>query len=425
MNHRPPGILNRPPAHALAFALKFATTDATSTAAALERLRDVQRRELRSDLDELTPTSNKEAPSAETGELGVADGYDRAFLTITLGLAKRTFEMLGIPAEEHPQDLEDIPWEKLGDTPDTAENGDMLVQVCSDSVYVNEHVLRRVQAELSDILSVVWVVDGHQRYNSRSGRVSREEGRALIGFLDGTANLDPRHSEDDARLVFVDPARVPEYPALPQPQPNQPNPYGGAGAQPPAFPEDLRDRPAREPEWATNGTYCVVHASTIDIGRWDDSTLGTQEHTIGRFKFSGASLDLADEASQLHADPVFASNPADERVPVDAHVRKVNPRTAADVDRRIFRRGYPLIEPTTGEARRGLLFVCFGRSISTQFEFITRAWRRNPEFPHPGAGLDLLLEFQHVLCGGYFFVPALEHPNQGWSWVLPAGAAGA
>jgi deferrochelatase/peroxidase EfeB len=322
MNYRPPGILNRPPAHALVFSLALTTTDAATTAAALERLRELQRRELHSDLNDLTPSSNKETPSPETGELGLADGYDRAFLTITIGLGAGVFERLGIPQQQHPQDLEGIPWDKLGETPDTSANGDVLVQVCSDNDYVNEHVLRRIQAELDDVTSLVWVVGGDQRYNSRSGRVSREEGRALIGFLDGTSNLDPANSDEDAKLVFVDPGSVPEYPPLPQP--GEPSPYGGP--QPPQFPLDLRDRPAHEPEWTTNGTYCVVRASTIDAARWDHDTLGGQEHTIGRFKYSGASLDLADDPAQLHTEPAFASNPGDERVPIDAHVRKVNPR---------------------------------------------------------------------------------------------------
>ena len=82
-------------------------------------------------------------------------------------------------------------------------------------MYINEHVARRLQEELSDVLSVAWVVQGHQRSNDgRQGRVNRAEGRALIGFLDGTSNLDPRHSLDDARLVFVDPTAVGTLPAI-------------------------------------------------------------------------------------------------------------------------------------------------------------------------------------------------------------------
>lgn len=415
MNHPPSGILNRPPAHALVAALTLTTADAASTRQALERLREVQHRELRSDLDDTTPQSDKTQPSAETGELGFGDGYDRAFLTITVGLGSRVFELLGVPVEERPQDLEPIPWAALGDAPQKPDNGDVVLQVCSDAVYLNEHVLRRVQEELGDVASVAWVVQGHQRYNSRQGRVSRQEGRALIGFLDGTSNLDPAKNSDDARLVFVDPDRVGEYPPLPQP--GQANPYGGP--QPPQFPGDLRARPAREPEWMREGTYCVVRASVIDTDRWDDEPLGTQEQVIGRFKVSGASLDLTDDPGQTHTDPAFATNPSDTRVPFNAHVRKANPRTPEDQDRRLFRRGYPLIESTVDGLRRGLAFIAFARTLSTQFEFIVRGWLTNPNFPTPGAGVDPLIAYQQVLCGGYFFIPPLTNATKPWSWRLP------
>lgn len=70
--------------------------------------------------------------------------------------------------------------------------------------------------------------------------------------------------------------------------------------------------------------------------------------------------------------------------------------------------------------RRGLVFVAFARSISTQFEFITRAWINNPDFPGPGAGIDRLRAFESVLWSGYFFVPPLTAPCEGWSWALPS-----
>lgn len=415
MHHHQPGITNRPPAHLLVAALAFTTSDPANARQAVERLRELQRRELRSDLDETTSQSDKAQPSAETGELDFADGYDRAFLTITIGFAQTAYSALGVPAEEQPQDLIPIPWDKLGDSPQKPDNGDIVVQACSDSIYINEHVLRRIEEELSDVFRVAWVVQGHQRYNSRQGRVSRKEGRALIGFHDGTSNLHPRHSADDAALVFVDPDKVPEYPPLPQP--GQANPYGGA--QPPQFPSDLRGGPAREPAWAKRGTYMVVRASVLDHATWDDLSLGTQEQTIGRFKVSGASLDLEDRDDLIDDEPAFTANVSDERVPVSSHVRKSNPRTPEDLPRRIFRRGYPLIDATVDGLQRGLVFICFGRTISTQFEFITRGWTTNPDFPRPGAGVDPLRQYERVLCGGYFFVPPVESPNKPWSFVLP------
>jgi deferrochelatase/peroxidase EfeB len=413
-----PGILNRSPAHLLLAAYDFAGSRAApDCAATLNKLREIVKRELRSDLDDLTSTTPKDVPSAETGELGVVDGYDRAHLTITLGISKSGFDALGIAAADQPQDLIPMPWEQLGDSPLVTPNGDLVLQICSDSAFINEHVTRRIDEELGDGLTLAWAVNGDQRYTTRAGRTAREEGRALIGFLDGTDNLQPRHDTADRRLVFVNPDDLSDYPAIPASGAN--GPYGPAG---PVFPTDLRPGPTNEPAWTRDGTYMVARASVNDLHRWDDVPLAAQEQTIGRFKFSGAALDLADVADQLHVEPNFAEHQEDLRVALTAHIRKANPRRLPeDLLRRIYRRGYPLIvaHPTLGIGG-GLVFVCFARTISTQFEFITRGWTNNPDFPAPGTGIDALRQFDSVvLAGGYFFVPAIRHTNQPWSWILP------
>jgi deferrochelatase/peroxidase EfeB len=143
---------------------------------------------------------------------------------------------------------------------------------------------------------------------------------------------------------------------------------------------------------------------------------------VGRWKVSGSGLDHADDPSQPPADPDFSADPNGQTTPFTAHIRKANPRSSPDdAKRRIFRRGYPLVTASAGGLRRGLVFVCFGRTISTQFEFITRAWTVNPNFPVPGAGEDAFRAFESaVLAGGYFFVPPLAHPSQPWSWVVPS-----
>jgi deferrochelatase/peroxidase EfeB len=418
MAHPQPGILNRPPDHALFAAYALATADAVAAREALERLRELVHHEQRSDLDDTNPTSPKDQPSAETGELGFTDGYDRYHLTINVGFGKGCFDKLGIPADNQPQDLIEIPWQRLGDAPQKPDNGDVLLQICSDSVYINEHVQRRIEEELGDQLALAWTVQGSQRHTSRAGRVNRQEGRALIGFLDGTSNLDPSHSPDDAKLVFVDPGNIADYPPqVPNIPPGQPNPYGGS--QPPTFPADLRTPPAREPDWTKGGSYVVARASVIETSSWDDRALGDQEHTIGRWKVSGSALDKPDDPTQPPVDPDFAADPQGQVTPFTAHVRKANPRGPDDAKRRIFRRGYPLIIANVDGTLRGLVFICFGRSIATQFEFITCGWTTNPNFPQPGAGVDALRQFERVLCGGYFFAPPLARANQPWSWKLP------
>jgi deferrochelatase/peroxidase EfeB len=165
----------------------------------------------------------------------------------------------------------------------------------------------------------------------------------------------------------------------------------------------------------------VVRASTFDATAWDKRTLDDQEKTIGRFKVSGQPLGHPDDPTAALADPEFASDPSGAVTPLRAHIRKSNPRGPGDDQRRIFRRGYPLITaPGAGPLQRGLLFVCFGRTITTQFEFITRAWTTNPNFPQPNTGTDPLRDIETVLCGGYFFVLPLTKSSQPWSFGLPS-----
>jgi deferrochelatase/peroxidase EfeB len=422
------GILNRPPDHLILAAFEFLTADPNSTRTALEGLRALVSAELRSDLADTTPSSDKTQPSAETGELGFEDGFDRYHLTITLGLGKPACDKLGVAQNEQPQDLIPIPWDKLGDqssdgsrTVVNPTNGDFVLQVCSDSVYVAEHVVRRVEHELASVVRLVWSAPGSQRHTSRAGRTNRQEGRALIGFLDGTSNLNPRDIDADRHLVFVDPEQMGDMPPrVPPTDPSQPPPYGQP--TPPVFPDDLREPPHQEPNWAKNGSYVVVRVSKVDMSDWDRESLGSQEHTIGRWKVSGSALDHADDPTQPPAEPTFAD--ADRSItPLNAHIRKANPRGPNDGLRRIFRRGYPLVTPTPDQGvTRGLVFIGFARTISSQFEFITRAWTANPNFPRPDAGVDAFRRLEAVLCGGYFFVPAIKNAHEPWSWILPPQA---
>lgn len=411
------GILNRPPEHVLLAAYTLQTPDPATTASAIEQLRELLHREQRSLLDPLPADAPKDQAPAETGELGFTDHYDRYHLTVTVGFGAGAYDKLGTAQADRPQDLRPIPWADLGD-PDASPNGDLIVQVCTDSLYVGEHVLRRIDQELGVQLAAVWTVMGHQRHTSRAGRTNKHEGRALIGFLDGTSNLDPRRNPDDRRLVFVDPDACASYPPTnPSVEPGVPNQY--APTQPaPVFPP-LHERPTFEPAWTREGSYMAVRASVFDSRAWDKRPLGEQENAVGRFKLSGQPLDVVNDPNADLADPQFGSNPADTRVPVTAHIRKANPRGPGDADRRIFRRGYPLIASVGHELQRGLVFICFGRTITTQFEFITRAWTTNSNFPFEGAGPDPLRSIEQVLCGGYFFVPPLTKPSQPWSFALP------
>jgi deferrochelatase/peroxidase EfeB len=166
----------------------------------------------------------------------------------------------------------------------------------------------------------------------------------------------------------------------------------------------------------------MVRASLLNISSWDQQQLEQQQQTIGRWKYSGATLDNTNSPAHRRDTPAFATNPSDVAVPLNSHIRRANPRALpTDPQRRIFRRGYPIIIGTPqGTLERGLLFVSFGRSLSTQAEFIMRAWLKNPNFPQPNTGVDPLFGMETgVLAGGYYFVPPVADPTQPWNIQIP------
>lgn len=423
------GILDHPLEHLLVVALNFVgQPQPVAALTTVQQLQTLVRRELAADIDEITDDpSTRTSAATESGELGVTDGYDTAGLTVTFGISSTGMTALGVPAAQLPQDLIPVPWARFSDTPPSSPNGDVVLQISSDSSYIVEHVLRRIEFTLSAEFSVAWTLLGEQRYGGGShSSPTADSARALIGFHDGLSNLDPS-LPGDVSLIFVDPLAVAQYPAPPpagpQPAPGPGTPgYNPAGGPQPSFPTGLRTPPTSEPSWTKDGSYLFVRASVINTPAWDATTLGQQEQTIGRWKDSGATLDNPDHVANRHDDPQFATSPASVVVPPDSHIRRANPRSQpSDALRRIFRRGYPLIAATpSGSLQRGLIFVAFARSLSTQAEFILAAWLKNPDFPVAGSGIDPLLKFETgVIAGGYFFVPPLVNPEEPWSWDLP------
>lgn len=382
-HNRQLGVTEASQEHLLLAALQFVPPESAQCQQALERLREVIRAELKNELAN---------PSTETGELGFVD-YDDRQLSVTVGFSTSGYQKLDVPAERRPRDLQPIPPDALdfsgsGQGAEIAGEGDVLLKIASNDIYVVEHVLRRVEHELPDAFSVVWVQTGAHRYNTRQSQNPRHELRALNGFLDGTSNLDPSKTEDRA-LIFTDHARL-DYPPLPT----------GDQYSNVTFPPDLRSPPTEaEPEALDGGTYMAVEVLLLNTAEFDRQTLEEQERIVGQRKAKG--------------DPV---QPPD----VASHVLKSNPGREEDLPRRYLRRGYPLIRPYGSTLGRGLIFIAFGRTLSTQVEFGRRAWINNENFPQNGAGRDLLLSrfvAPRLLCGGYYFVPPLGQKSQPWSWV--------
>ena len=132
-------------------------------------------------------------------------------------------------------------------------HGDLLLTITSAHEDVNLFALRQLMRVTRGTLALHWMLDG---YNRRTEARPGEAGnRNLMGFIDGTANLD--HDDD-----------------------------GGDG------PLRLGGRPTttsrRGPPAAR---YHVVRVIRMLVEFWDRTRLGEQEALIGRQKANGAPLD--------------------------------------------------------------------------------------------------------------------------------------
>jgi hypothetical protein len=145
------------------------------------------------------------------------------------------------------------------------------------------------------------VIDGFSRAEPDE-RPGHTENRDMLGFKDGTANLDMNEGTDATDFVWVGTDR-----------------NGGV-----------------EPSWTVGGSYQAVRLIRTLVERWDRASLTEQEQFIGREKFHGAPLGKTDEAD----DPDFADDPTGERIPLDAHIRLARPRTKETEHQRILRKGF-------------------------------------------------------------------------------------
>jgi deferrochelatase/peroxidase EfeB len=138
-----------------------------------------------------------------------------------------------------------------------------------------------------------------------------------------------------------------------------------------------------EPEWCTGGTYQVVRLIRLAMPIWNEEPDHVQERVFGRHKNSGAPLGRSEV-------PDYASDPDGEVIPLDAHIRRANPRTPDSQEHRILRRGHSYYR---SDKDAGQIFVCFQRDVERGFATIQRRLA--------GEALErYLLPFG----GGYYFV---------------------
>ncbi|CCG87566.1 iron uptake transporter deferrochelatase/peroxidase subunit [Erwinia piriflorinigrans] len=304
--------------------------------------------------------TNPQLPPMDSGILGEDIWPDNLTITVSVGtsLFDERFGLQGLkplrlqPMTRFPNDALDA----------SLCHGDLLLQICANTNDTVIHALRDIIKHSPDLLSVRW-----RREGFISNHAARSKGKEtpinLLGFKDGTANPDSTDRGLMNNILWV-------------------------------------SKEQGEPAWAVGGSYQAARIIQFRVEFWDRTPLREQQTIFGREKHSGAPLGMKQE----HDVPDYASDPAGDIIPLDAHIRLANPRTAQTQSSLLLRRGYSysLGVSNSGQLEMGLLFICYQHDLEKGF--LTVQKRLNGE---------ALEEYIKPVGGGYFFalpgVPDEQH----------------
>src|SRR6202012_4646892 len=208
----------------------------------------------------------------------------------------------------------------------TRTGGDVILQISAGQRDTLVHRVRELMRAVAGKLTVRWMLDGFQTAVRDAN--PKASTRNLFAFRDGTANPDVADPAKMDELVWVT-------------------------AEP------------GEPAWTTGGSYLVVRTIRQHVEFWDRVGMLEQEQMIGRDRVSGAPLGGTHEFEE----PRYDLDPKGKRIPLDAHIRLANPRTASTADQRILRRGFNYHRgfDEAGRLGQGLVFIAFNQDIERQF----------------------------------------------------------
>jgi deferrochelatase/peroxidase EfeB len=291
------------------------------------------------------------APPDDTGE---ALDLPPARLTMTFGFGPTLFDRRFGLSGHRPDALIDLPAFDHDNLDPAISGGDIGVQVCADDPTVAFHALRNLTRIGKGTVGLRWTQLGFGRTSSTS--VSQETPRNLMGFKDGTNNVEGDNRALMASQVWVGPG----------------------------------DQPA----WMRGGSYLVSRRIRMRIEQWDRDFLGDQENVIGRVKSTGAPLGRSHERDAVPLDAAHADGSL--VIPPDAHIRLAAPATNDGAH--LLRRGYSFtdgVDPVTAGLEAGLFFLAYMRDPRKQFVPIQNRLAAN----------DSLNEYIEHTSSGIFAVP--------------------
>jgi deferrochelatase/peroxidase EfeB len=291
-------------------------------------------------------------PPVDSGILGDRPPADN--LSVLVGVGASVFDGRFGLADRKPKELETMPFLANDRLDPKLSHGDISIILEAGHNDTVQFALRQLMRRTRSELTLRWMIDGYARGIGAGKTSGATTPRNLLGFKDGTANLDVDDGALMDKHVWVQP---------------------GDG----------------EPEWAVGGSYQAVRIIRMFVEFWDRTRLAEQEALIGRKKVSGAPLGLTDE----FADPDFAEDPDGKRIPLNAHIRLANPRTAQSDQNRILRRGFNYSRGFDGAGRldQGLAFIAYQRSLQRGFLTVQERLKGEP-----------LEEYIMPVGGGFFFV---------------------